>query len=167
MKLREAHGLLFFGASALLVATWLLYFLRVHYPAIPPLICAGWVVIVGGLVLIGLAMWTLRAQGRPQPGHDFAHTTRVVEHGVYAAVRHPLYLGWALMYVAAMFFSQHWLILVLGVVGIGCLYLIALVEDRDLVAKFGSAYEQYMRSVPRMNLAAGILRLLKRGLGAK
>jgi protein-S-isoprenylcysteine O-methyltransferase Ste14 len=165
MTRRTTHGFLFFGASALLVAVWLLYFLWLHQPALAALVYIGWAILASGLLLIGLAMGTLGAQGRPQPGQDFTHTTVVVEHGIYAAVRHPLYLGWSLMYAAAMCFSQHWLILILGLLGLGCLYLIAQREDEDLVAKFGSAYEHYMRSVPRMNLAAGILRLLRGGLG--
>ena len=90
MERKTVHGFLFFGASALLVVVWLLYFLRLHDPAFPPLVYAGWAVMAGGLVLIVLAMRTLGTQGRPQPGQDFTHTTRVVEHGIYAAVRHPL-----------------------------------------------------------------------------
>jgi len=160
MARRTAHGFLFFGASALLVVVWLLYFLRLHDPAVPPLVYAGWAVLAGGFTLIVPAMRTLGTLGRPQPGQDFTHTTRVVEHGIYAAVRHPLYLGWLLMYVTAMLFSQHWLVLILALLGSGCVYGIARLEDRDLVKRFGPAYERYAQSVPRMNLAAGIVRLV-------
>jgi hypothetical protein len=41
MKPRPTHGFLFFGASALLVVVWLLFFLRLHDPAFPALVYAG------------------------------------------------------------------------------------------------------------------------------
>lgn len=162
MKRKTAQGCLFFGACALLVVVWLLYFLWLHRPASPALVYVGWAVLAGGLVLIVLAMWTLRTQGQPEPGQDFTHTTHVVEHGIYAAIRHPLYLGWLLMYVAALSFSQHWLVLLLALLGSGCIYQIARLEDHDLVARFGPVYERYMEKAPRMNLVAGILRILRR-----
>jgi len=144
------------------VIVWFLFFRWLHQPTLVVLVHIGWVVLAGGLALIVLAMRTLGTKGKPQPGQDFTHTTHIVEHGIYAAVRHPLYLGWLLMYVAAMLFSQHWLVVLLALLGSGCLYGIARLEDHDLVERFGPAYERDMQAVPRMNLAAGILRLLRR-----
>lgn len=161
MARRTVHGLLFFGASSLLLVVWLLYFLWLHDAIFPALAYAGWPILAGGFALIFLSTRTLKTHGQTEPRKDFTHTTRVVRHGIYAVVRHPLYLGWLLMYVAAMFFSQHWLVLILALLGSGCLYGIARWEDQELVARFGPAYEQYMQSVPRMNLAAGILQLLQ------
>jgi len=117
---------------------------------------------VAGLVLIFVPMVVLRAKGTPQKGKSFVHTTVVVDSGIYAVVRHPLYLGWALMYIAVMFFSQHWLVVAIGGLGFACMVLISRQEDRRLVEKFGAAYQAYMKSVPAMNLFAGIVRLLKR-----
>lgn len=153
---------LFFGASALLVATWLLYFLWLHDHSFPSLVSVGWVALVCGLMLIFLAIRTLRVLGRPGAGQAFAHTTSLVVRGIYAVVRHPLYLGWVLIFFAVMFFSQHWLVLSLAALGSGCAYGMARLEDRELVERFGVAYERYMRAVPGMSLPAGALRLLKR-----
>jgi len=66
------------------------------------------------------------------------------------------------MYVAVILFSQHWLIVIMGLVGIVCMYLISRQEDQHLVEKFGDTYERYMKSVPAMNIFAGIMRLLQR-----
>ncbi len=55
-------------------------------------------------------------------------------------------------------------ILMTVLAGAGCLYEIMRSEEGQLVQRFGSAYEQYMLSVPRTNFLGGILRLLtKRG----
>lgn len=80
---------------------------------------------------------------------------------INAVVRHPLYLGWLLMYVAVILFSQHWLILIMGVLGIVCMVLISRDEDQLLVEKFGDPYRGYMESVPALNVLVGLVRLLR------
>ena len=154
---------MYYLAGILLVVAWLLFFLRFHDAAIQPLFYAGWAVLAAGLGLIILPLLVLRAQGRPAEGKDIAQTTTLVTGGIYAVVRHPLYLGWLLMYVAVMLFSQHWLVLILGTVGMASMVQISRQEDRRLVERFGSAYKEYVAAVPALNLLAGVLRLLRRG----
>jgi protein-S-isoprenylcysteine O-methyltransferase Ste14 len=71
-------------------------------PARTALAALGAVLLVGGIVLVALGARQLGAAAtplpRPQPG------TRVIESGLYARVRHPIYagvllsaLGWALL----------------------------------------------------------------------
>jgi protein-S-isoprenylcysteine O-methyltransferase Ste14 len=153
---------MYYLAGLLLVVAWLLYFLRFHDPAIALLFYAGWVVLAAGLVLIFLPLLVLRARGRPEEGKDITHTTTLITGGIYAVARHPLYLGWLLLYVAVMLFSQHWLVLILGIAGIACMVQISRQEDRRLVERFGVAYKEYMAAVPALNLLAGTWRLLRR-----
>ena len=42
------------------------------------------------------------------------------------------------------------------------LVVITRQEDRRLVKKFGGRYERYMQSVPRLNILAGVVQLLRR-----
>ena len=111
-----------------------------------------------GLALIALAMGALRARGRPEAGKDFAASTVLVKRGIYSVVRHPLYLGWLLMYPAAMLVSQHWPVILLGAAGAGSMLAICREADRELAGKFGASYAEYMREVPQLNLVAGIAR---------
>jgi protein-S-isoprenylcysteine O-methyltransferase Ste14 len=120
-----------------LFLSWLLYFFLLHTPSLKALVYVGWAALAAGIVLMYLAVRTLRVKGRPEEGEDFAHTTLIVDSGIYAVVRHPLYLGWSLMYVAVICLSQHWLIAALGILGVACTSLIARQEDRHLVEKFG------------------------------
>jgi protein-S-isoprenylcysteine O-methyltransferase Ste14 len=159
--------LYFAAASVLLISTWLLYFFLLHSPILQRLVYAGWAVMAAGIVFIVLSISGLRGEGRPESGKAFTHTTTVVESGIYAVVRHPLYLGWSLMYIAVILFSQHWLIVIMGIVGTVCMYLISREEDQHLVAKFGDSYERYMTSVPAMDVLVGIMRILRRGGAAK
>jgi len=42
------------------------------------------------------------------------------------------------------------------------LYFAMLEEEKGNIEKFGDAYKEYMRRVPRINLIAGIMRFLKK-----
>lgn len=152
-------GLYFGTASILLPASWLMCFFLLHNPIVQWLVYAGWVILAGGLVLIFLSIVALRSKGKPEKGRDFTHTTVMVDSGVYAIVRHPLYLGWLLVQVAVIFFSQHWSMVIMGALGAACIYLISRQQDRRLMEKFGDAYREYIQSVPVMNLLVGITRL--------
>jgi len=107
-------------------------------------------------------MFVFRSKGKVKKENDWTETSVVVDTGIYAIVRHPLYLGWLLMYIAIIFWSQHWLTIIVGVLGMTCVYLISRQEDQRLVEKFGNNYKRYMRSVPRMNFLVGVIRLVRR-----
>jgi len=65
---------------------------------------------------------------------------------LYKRVRHPLYIGWAIAFWATPTMTAgHLLFAVVLTVYMG---LAAQVEERDLVAYFGRAYEEYRRRVP-------------------
>jgi protein-S-isoprenylcysteine O-methyltransferase Ste14 len=149
-------------ASTTIVLCWLLFVLFFHNPISQALFVVGDVMVGVGILLIILAMATLRRKGNVQEGGDFTDTTVVVKRGVYSVVRHPLYLGWLLTYPAAMLVSQHWLIVILGVLGIVSIDQITKTADEQLVKEFGVDYETYMQEVPRLNILLGIVRKLKR-----
>jgi len=153
---------LYYVAGALLVLAYsLLWFLDT--PAgVQLLRYVGGAILVVCIVLIFLPRFVFRSKGKPEKGKDWTETTIVVDTGIYAVVRHPLYLGWLLMYVALILLSQHWLTAIIGIPGIACVYLISRQEDLRLIEKFGDDYKHYMQKVPRMNLLAGIIRQVRR-----
>ena len=155
-------GLAFAIAGSTTVLCWLLFVLFFHHPASQFLFVLGNLTIGAGVLIILLAISTLRRSGQPEAGQAFTETTSLVTGGIYAVVRHPLYLGWLLIYPAAMLVSQHWLVVALGGVGIASLVGICRAADHDLVGKFGTVYEQYMREVPRLNLLLGVARKVRR-----
>ena len=161
MKQWMKGGFLYYIAGALLVLAYsLLWFLDT--PAgVQLLRYIGGGILVVGIVLIFLPRFAFRSKGKPEKEKDWTETTVVVDTGIYAVVRHPLYLGWLLMYVALILLSQHWLTAIIGIPGIVCVYLISRQEDQHLIEKFGDDYKHYMQKVPRMNLLAGIIRLVR------
>lgn len=155
---------LYAAAGLLLVLAWFTWFLDIPDP-IPWLQIVGWSVGAFGILLIGLALLTLRILGEPETGRGVTHTLALVDSGIYALVRHPLYLGWTLIYVAVMAIGQYCFTVLFGLLGIGCIILISRQEDRRLVKRFGARYEAYLQSVPTMNLLAGGLRWFRRRSG--
>jgi len=73
----------------------------------------------------------------------------VIRKGVFKIVRHPVYLGSILFYLA-LWTTTLSLVSAVALIGIACFYdFLARYEEKLLVNKFGSNYEQYMREVPR------------------
>lgn len=120
----------------------------------------AWTVWLIAMVLLCLPMLTLRSRGRVRKGKSYVETEALVDTGVYALVRHPQYLGWMLMYAAVLLFEPNWILAILGILGVVCVYLFTVQEEALLTGEFGESYACYMQVVPRFNLLAGAIRLL-------
>ena len=99
-----------------------------------------------GLIGNGLALWAMVALGfAPTLGSEDA----LVRRGPYCFSRNPQYVG----YIAALF---GWAILagsaltfLAALVGTVALILAPVAEEPWLLQKYGAAYEEYKRAVPR------------------
>ena len=149
-------------ATVLLIAQFALMWVVDASIDIEGLTTLAWAVWLVGVALLAASTLTLRSRGQTPEGRDFVKTEALVATGVYGLVRHPMYLGWALMHVAMILFMPNWLLATLGLAGVGCVYVFSLQEEARLEGKFGSAYGRYMQAVPRFNLVAGAIRLLRR-----
>lgn len=74
---------------------------------------------------------------------------RVLSQGIYRRVRHPRYvaiiigsLGWAL-------FVNYVGVYVVAILTVPSLYLVAVLEERELLERFGDEYARYRERVPR------------------
>ena len=125
-----------------------------------PLFIIGWVTWTVGMVLVLAPIITFPRKGSVPKGKSFVHTTRMVDTGIYAAVRHPQYLGGILsIFLTTLLFYPHWLFAILGTIGTVILYWSTKEEDKLLIQRFGNEYRSYMQRVPRMNFVLGIIRL--------
>jgi methanethiol S-methyltransferase len=66
--------------------------------------------------------------------------------GFFKFMRHPVYFFTVLAFAASLHMSLDRMIVVAGVMGY--LFFAVPVEEKKLVAKFGSRYEEYQRKVP-------------------
>jgi protein-S-isoprenylcysteine O-methyltransferase Ste14 len=128
-----------------------------------PLFIIGWIVWAFGMVLVMAPIVIFPRRGGVAKGKSFVHTTKLVDTGIYAVVRHPQYTGGIYaIFLATLLLFPHWLFLVLGVPGVIILYLSTLAEDKRLVKQFGDEYKEYMQRVPRVNIFLGIIRLWRK-----
>jgi len=128
-----------------------------------PLVIIGWVVWAIGMVLVMAPIIMFPRRGGVPKGKSFVHTTRLVDTGFYSVVRHPQYLGGILsIFLTTLLWYPHWLFAILGIIGTAACYFSAAEEERVLVQCFGDSYTQYTQRVPRMNVFAGLVRLIAR-----
>ena len=127
----------------------------------------GWVAWWTSVVFGWVPIFTLRMRGGVAKGDSFVRTTKLVDTGIYAIVRHPQ-MGTAglLMCLGLMLITQHWTSVALGVLAMALIYLDLLNADQRCIEKFGDAYRVYMRRVPRVNFVSGIIRLIARRASA-
>jgi protein-S-isoprenylcysteine O-methyltransferase Ste14 len=111
----------------------------------------GWLLFGVGLTLIALSVVTLMAN----------REAGLIDRGVYGVVRHPMYLGAILLFLSWVFLLPHWVVLLISLTNAVIVYWFILQGERSNVAKFGDSYRRYMETVPRVNLFAGLLKILQ------
>lgn len=108
---------------------------------------AAGAVAVSGLILLAALARFLRARTSPEPWK----TTRVIiDRGLYAHSRNPMYLGMALLYAGGAAFARSPGALALLVPAVAVIQTQVIArEERYLEAKFGEAYRAYKARVRR------------------
>jgi len=147
-------GILFIGQVVLC-------FLFYNWANLDVLLYIGWTVFAFSMVLGMLPRMAFQAKGRAPEGESWIRTTVLVDSGIYAIVRHPMYLSFILLLISLILISQHWLSLIFSIPSVIYFYLSMVREERSSIDKFGDEYRSYMQRVPRMNLILGIVRLLR------
>ena len=99
------------------------------------------------LVISGLLAWTglkiVFGETREKP--------QVITSGVFSIVRHPIYLSSILLYLGfilllslSLFSALVWILIIVFY------YMISVYEEKLLIQRFGSAYEEYKKKVPML-----------------
>jgi protein-S-isoprenylcysteine O-methyltransferase Ste14 len=125
--------------------------LRIHFGVRVPLVVIAAVLFVAGLFLgvQRLARLTPAAMlGLPEVSPK-GYPGRLITEGIYAHLRHPRYVEVGLGLAAMALFTNYLAMYVLSVAYVPLIYLVVLLEERELRARFGEQYEQYSRQVPR------------------
>ena len=118
------------------------------------LLPSPWRWVVGGLLLaLGLLLPVLGARTQRRAGTDFLPdrpSTRIMDHGVYARTRNPMYVGFAVATAGlAVLASSAWALLAVPLGLVLMQRLVVLRVERYLERKFGEEYLAYKRRVRR------------------
>jgi protein-S-isoprenylcysteine O-methyltransferase Ste14 len=113
-----------------------------------------WPVVALGLVLfgvsLGLRLTAIRTLGRYWSLNlEIRGDHQLVREGIYRYMRHPAYAAIMLEVISIPLVGNAWWVLALSV-GVYIPLLLARWwrEEREMIGKFGEAYEQYRREVP-------------------
>lgn len=108
----------------------------------------AFVLVIGGLLLDGIAAGTFRRLGTPP--EPWKPTTALATGGLYRFSRNPIYVGFAVTYAGFAVAMDSPLALALL---LPCLIVIDRLviarEERYLAARFGGEYDAYRRKVRR------------------
>jgi protein-S-isoprenylcysteine O-methyltransferase Ste14 len=105
----------------------------------------------GGMVMVAAGFawlaWMFRALGLNVTDTVVARPNgELVTSGPYRFVRHPMYAGLLPIWTGLTLVTGNWIVAVAGAVAALTLRARTRIEERNLVARYGAAYEQYKRS---------------------
>lgn len=139
------------GFAACLLFTYLGYLFWIPLPlTVSPM--TSWIVRVVGLALF-LPGWLLVMWARWALGSMYGVSTsfvaplqarhQLIQHGPYAFVRHPMYLGYWLVLAGVTLIYLTWTPLVILLVCLASFYRRAQREEAALAAAFGAEWQAY------------------------
>jgi protein-S-isoprenylcysteine O-methyltransferase Ste14 len=121
---------------------------------------ANWSLVAVALVLYGVMTW-LEFQywkqlsiatlvGIPELSPAGQQKGRLLREGIYGVVRHPRYLSAGVGMLASVLLINYsgLYVMLLLLVPVG--YLMVVLEERELIERFGEEYRKYQREVPRL-----------------
>ncbi len=74
---------------------------------------------------------------------------RLITEGIYGRIRHPRYVAVWLGTLAFAFFTNYLAVYIIAVATAPALYLVVVLEERELRDRFGEDYVRYCERVPR------------------
>jgi protein-S-isoprenylcysteine O-methyltransferase Ste14 len=102
----------------------------------------SWILLFGS-VYPGLAGYLLlKRKGKSE--QSFENTTTIVKSGIYRYIRHPLYCSLFVLGTGIMFKDTGNLQLIFGAINLIAVYLTSRIEEKEMIARFGDAYRQYI-----------------------
>ena len=75
---------------------------------------------------------------------------RLLREGIYGMVRHPRYLSAGIGIIVNALIVNHVGLYILILLALPPGYLMLVLEERELIDRFGDAYLEYKRDVPRL-----------------
>ncbi len=102
-----------------------------------------------GLFLVFWTIFLFKKFGKGTPNPTIPPKELVIK-GPYKIVRNPMALGGAILLLGEVIIYYSLFLLILSILYVIILYFNAmLIEEPELIKRFGKPYEQYLKEVPR------------------
>jgi len=154
MKQEGWTGILLVVLTWVEIAVILLYLWAPPWMAWADLVFAFWLHWTGaGLILISipLMIWVHRTLGKQ---YSYALETKteqkLITTGPYHRVRHPLYSIHNLFNLGMIFLTAYIPLIIFAIIGVPLTYARMKYEEKMMVEKFGSEYEEYKERTGRI-----------------
>ena len=113
------------------------------------MLCLGTALIVAGIMIRFIAVRTLGKFFTVNLAVSDDH--RLVSNGLYKYIRHPSYAGSLVSFVGFALSLNNWICLFIIIVPVLLTFLNRInIEEKLLLEKFGSGYEDYMKNTKRL-----------------
>ena len=142
IKFKRYHGIArFFAFESIFILVLLNYKIWFSNPfAFNQIV--SWLLLISS-VYPGIAgYFLLKRKGKSE--NSFENTTVLVKTGLYRYIRHPLYCSLLLLGSGIMFKDPGVIQVFIGSVNITAISLTALIEEKEMISKFGDEYKSYM-----------------------
>jgi protein-S-isoprenylcysteine O-methyltransferase Ste14 len=142
IKYKRYHGIArFFAFESVFILVLLNYKAWFNNP-FSPIQIVSWILLFLSIYVVLTGYWLLKRKGKPDI--NFENTSVLVKSGIYAWIRHPLYLSVFLLGTGVMLKNMGSYQIGLGIINIIAIYITARIEEKEMVAKFGNEYKAYM-----------------------
>jgi protein-S-isoprenylcysteine O-methyltransferase Ste14 len=143
IKYRRYHGIArFFAFESVFILVLLNYNVWFTRPFSPVQI-VSWILLLMSLYIVISGYMLLKTKGRPDS--NFENTSVLVKTGIYGYIRHPLYLSVFLLGTGVMLKDPSFLQIILAVINLVAVYLTAKIEEKEMIARFGRDYIEYIQ----------------------
>ena len=143
IKHKRYHGISRFFAFESVFILFLLNYRIWFEDPFSPLHVVSWMLLIFSIYPVTAGFILLKMEGKPD--NNFENTSALVKSGVYGYIRHPLYLSLVLLGTGIMLKYPGTIQLILGAINMIALFLTALTEEKEMIARFGDEYRQYMK----------------------
>lgn len=109
-----------------------------------------WAGVLLGVLCVAGIYWLFSSIGTGiTPTSATREQHRLVTHGPYRWVRHPLYTIGSSLFIAFGMMADNWFIAVLGILAFIAMAVRTPKEEANLIEKFGDEYREYMKRTGR------------------
>lgn len=104
---------------------------------------SSWILLTISAYSVITGYLLLKRKGKPSG--NFENTSILVKSGIYGYIRHPLYLSVFLLGTGITLKDPGPAQLALGIINLAAVWVTALIEENEMIAKFGIEYREYMK----------------------